>query len=87
MVIDVYSTIQNSISEIFLGVKTLALGISQLILLPLHLFGINIPILFVQILYLALVFWIIWKIVGDFKLWVSIIIVLLLLSTTGFFVN
>jgi len=73
----------NPISEIILGIKTLASGISHLILYPILILGVSIPAIITQLLYLGIVFWIIWKIVGDIKIWLAIIIFLIIISVVG----
>ena len=75
-----YTTGANPLYEITKGIKLLASGISHIILLPVYYFGLSIPIIFVQLLYIGILGWIILKLIGNIKWWLIIMIFLIFIS-------
>lgn len=78
-----YATGINPIYEIIKGIRLLASGISHIILLPIYYFGLSIPIIFVQLLYIGVLGWIILKLIGNVKWWIIIMIILIFISIFG----
>ena len=74
----------NPLIELIEGIKLLASGLSHIILLPLYYFGLNIPVIVVQLLYLGFIGWLAFKIVGNLKWWVVIMFILIFISIFGF---
>ena len=74
----------SAVQDIINGLLLIARGISWFILWPLKIFGIEITGGIAQIIYIAVLFYVLYKIIGSWKIAIPIMGVIVIIGSIGF---